>query len=232
MTQICKFILRPATVVGGGVKNGRNIVWLNLSVSEIEPSPGCPETFGSVTDRLSLTSLTVEAFLEAVDPVHLANASREEIHAILDYFGQSDDLEAWKAILSLQIRGHDNSPAVNSFTLDGHTSWLDKATRVGLVNSIIAEKDEGATTFTLWLDTLVTTDGPSPEGSSHAGGLTPVTLPIDTALSFLRQLERYALTCYTTTAIHLSSVAQSPDIPTLHTIDIRSGYPEKLTLRS
>ncbi len=88
---------------------------MNLSVSEIEPTENQPETFESVTDRLVLNDFSVAAFVDAVDPQHLALATNEEIYEILKYFNELDELESWKALLKVQIQGYDSSNKVNQF---------------------------------------------------------------------------------------------------------------------
>ena len=42
-----------------------------------------------------------------------------------------------------KIDAYDKSSDVNSFLLNGIQVWLDKDTRVGLMNSIKIEKDAG-----------------------------------------------------------------------------------------
>lgn len=121
-------------------------------------------------------------------------------------------LEAAKAAKVAEITAYDVSDAVNSFTLNGKSLWLDKAMRVGLVNSTTIEKEAGKTETVLWFD-----------GVSYA-------LPVDTALQMLSQLELYALECYNVTAKHKSEVAQLATIEEVEAYDITSGYPEKLAL--
>lgn len=152
MKQICKFNNKPATINNGGYKKGRWIVWLNLSISEIEPTESQSETFQSVTDRLVLNDFSVAAFVDAVDPLHLALATNEEIYEILKYFNELDELESWKALLKVQIQGYDSSNKVNQFFLDQIPFWIDKATRVGLVNSLNMEKGAGRALSTLWVE--------------------------------------------------------------------------------
>ena len=49
------------------------------------------------------------------------------------------------------IEAYDTSSAVNGFVLNGAVVWLDKATRVGLMNSTTIERDLGSETTELWL---------------------------------------------------------------------------------
>ena len=89
-----------------------------------------------------------------------------------------------------EITKYDVSTNVNGFLYNGNTYWLDKATRVGLMNSTKILKDAGETTTTLWL------------GSLHA------TFSVDDVIDMLSQLEMYALQCYNVTAQHKAAVSE------------------------
>lgn len=213
MKQICKFDTQPATINNGGYKKGRWIVWLNLNVTEIEPTENQPERFQSVTDRLILDDCSVKAFLNVVDPLHLSLANKEELAAILRYFNEFDNIESWKAILKVQIQGYDTSDNVNCFFLDELPFWIDKATRVGLVNSLNMEKNAGRSISTLWV------------------GNHTIQLSIDLALGLLQALELYALDCYGVTAAHLATVENSNAIDELRDFDKSADYPAMLRFK-
>lgn len=87
-----------------------------------------------------------------------------------------------------EINAYDKSDAVNSFTLAGKQIWLDKDTRVGLVNSIGIEKESGRMNTTLWYNA------------------EKYVIPVDTALQMLNRLELYALDCYNVTQSHIAAV--------------------------
>lgn len=213
MTQICKFSTKPATIVDGGYKRGQYIVWLNLSVSENQDTEVNPlDKFESVTDRLVLSSHSIISFIEAVEDKHLAIASNEEIAAILTYFQMESDIESWKAIRQKQIRGYDQTEKVNCFYLAGQPLWLDKATRVGLVNSVSAEKRDGCTITDLWFGNIM------------------IQLPVDDALSKLDKIELYAKQCYNVTARHIADIEKINSIEELRDYDITSDYPPFLEL--
>lgn len=112
--------------------------------------------------------------------------------------------------LELAISKYDTSEAVNSFTVNGITAWLDKATRVGLVNSANAAKSEGIESIALWLGT-------------HS-----FTINCDMLISMLNRLELYAMQCYNKTAEHIANVEAEDDIHALEEYDYTAGYPEKL----
>lgn len=117
-----------------------------------------------------------------------------------------------------QIADYDTSPAVNSFKLDGAEVWLDKATRVGLMNSTSIEKAAGNGTTTLWF--------------AIGGVETEITLPCDTAIQMLSALEMYALACYNRTAQHKATVAKLATVGEVEAYDFTTGYPEKLTFNT
>lgn len=114
-----------------------------------------------------------------------------------------------------QIADYDTSPAVNSFKLNGAEVWLDKATRVGLMNSTSIEKAAGNGTTTLWF--------------AIGGVETKIVVGCDTAIQMLSALEMYALACYNRTAQHKAAVAKLTTKEEVEAYDFTSGYPEKLT---
>lgn len=210
MRQTCKFNTQPSTIVNGGYKKGRYIVWLNLNVSEIEPTENQPERFKSETDRLALSDNSVQAFLKEVNPAHLAMATNEELEAILSYFGTADELESWKAIRKVQIEGYYQSDKVKCFYLDGVPMWFDKATRVGLINSLNTEKKYGRTNSTLW------------------SGTTPIHIDIELGLALLQVLEIYAIDCFGVTAANQAFVEGCQSVDELRYLDIGTEYAEIL----
>lgn len=131
--------------------------------------------------------------------------SQEEVEAV-----EQECVNDVKERLLMAIKNYDTSEAVNAFIVNGITAWLDKATRVGLVNSANAAKAEGIDEITLWLGT-------------HA-----FTVGCDTLAVMLNKLELYAMQCYNKTAEHLASVEEETGIDVLETYDYTAGYPEKL----
>ena len=113
------------------------------------------------------------------------------------------------------IADYDTSTAVNSFKLDGAEVWLDKATRVGLMNSTSIEKAAGNGTTTLWF--------------AIGGVETKIVVGCDTAIQMLSALEMYALACYNRTAQHKAAVAKLTTVEEVEAYDFTTGYPEKLS---
>ena len=107
------------------------------------------------------------------------------------------------------IKDYDKSEGVNSFALNGTLVWLDKATRVGLVNSLQIEKSAGRVDTELWLDEKM------------------YVLPIDTVLQMLVVLELYAKDCYNTTEQHIANVRKLTDVNRVYNYDYTKGYPKR-----
>ena len=121
-------------------------------------------------------------------------------------------LSAAKASMLAEITAYDSSSAVNSFILNGMEVWLDKATRVGLMNSTAIAKNMGQEKTTLWL------------------GSYQLEVDCDKAIQLLSALEMYALECFNVTAAHKKAVSELDNIEAVLTYDYKSGYPEKLKM--
>lgn len=121
-------------------------------------------------------------------------------------------LEEAKEMLLAEIDAYDTSSAVNGFMLNGATVWLDKSTRVGLMNSTNITKAMGQPTTTLWL------------------GESKMEVPCDTAIQLLSALEMYALECFNVTAAHKKAVSELNSIEEVEKYDITAGYPAQLKM--
>lgn len=111
-----------------------------------------------------------------------------------------------------EIAAYDTSDKVNGFILNGLLVWLDKATRVGLMNSTTIAKAAGQETTTLWL-----------------GGLKLV-VDCDKAIQLLSALEMYALECFNVTASHKAAVSELKSIEEVEAYDFKTGYPKMLEM--
>lgn len=111
-----------------------------------------------------------------------------------------------------EIAAYDTSDKVNGFMLNGLLVWLDKATRVGLMNSTTIAKATGQQTTTLWL-----------------GGIKLV-VDCDKAIQLLSALEMYALECFNVTASHKQAVSELTTIEEVEAYDYKSGYPKMLEM--
>lgn len=111
-----------------------------------------------------------------------------------------------------QIDKYDTSPSVNGFMLNGLRVWLNKDTRVGLMNSTQIAKAMGKTTTTLWF-----------------GGMQ-IEVNCDKAIQLLSALEMYALECFNVTAAHKKAVAELNTVEEVLGYDYTKGYPEQLKM--
>ena len=138
-------------------------------------------------------------------------ASMEEIREISEGLG-AEPLEYMKKTMLHYIEKYDASSSVNSFLLNGMEVWLDKATRVGLMNSTTIAKASGQKTTTLWL-----------------GGLKLV-VDCDKAIQLLSALEMYALECFNVTASHKATVGELKTIEEVEAYNYKTGYPKMLEM--
>lgn len=118
---------------------------------------------------------------------------------------------AQREVLSA-IAAYDASDSVNAFMLNGQKVWLDKATRVGLMNSTTIAKAKGQATTTLWL------------------GEAKLVVDCDKAIQLLSALEMYALECFNVTAAHKKAVTEMTTLEDVLGYDYACGYPKKLTM--
>ena len=121
-------------------------------------------------------------------------------------------LAAAKKEVEAEITSYDASSSVNSFLLNGMEVWLDKATRVGLMNSTSIAKNMGQEKTNLWL------------------GSYQLEVDCDKAIQLLSALEMYALECFNVTAAHKKAVSELDNIEAVLTYDYKKGYPEKLKM--
>ena len=138
-------------------------------------------------------------------------ASMEEIKEISEGLG-AEPLGYMKKAMLAYIEKYDASSSVNSFLLNGMEVWLDKATRVGLMNSTSIAKSMGQQKTTLWL------------------GSYQLEVDCDKAIQLLSALEMYALECFNVTAAHKKAVSELDNIEGVLTYDYRAGYPDKLKM--
>lgn len=138
-------------------------------------------------------------------------ASMEEIKEISEGLG-AEPLGYMKKAMLAYIEKYDASSSVNSFLLNGMEVWLDKATRVGLMNSTTIAKAMGQEKTALWL------------------GSYQLEVECDKAIQLLSALEMYALECFNVTAAHKKVVSELDNIEGVLTYDYKSGYPEKLKM--
>ena len=145
----------------------------------------------------------------------VSSFDEEEVQkAFAEFTAKMDALKLEQAKVDkiAEIASYDTSSSVNGFILNGLLVWLDKATRVGLMNSTTIAKAAGQKTTTLWL-----------------GGLKLV-VDCDKAIQLLSALEMYALECFNVTASHKQAVSELTTIEEVEAYDYKSGYPKMLDM--
>ena len=110
------------------------------------------------------------------------------------------------------ILAYDTSSDVNGFMLNGNKVWLDKETRVGLMNSTQITRDMGQDTTTMWFDGY------------------KLEVRCDMAIMLLSSLEMYALECFNVTAAHKQAVSELTTIEEVEAYDYKTGYPKQLDI--
>lgn len=134
--------------------------------------------------------------------------------AFVEFSAKMDALKLKQAKVDkiAEIAAYDTSSSVNGFILNGLLVWIDKATRVGLMNSTTIAKAAGKQTTTLWL-----------------GGIKLV-VDCDKAIQLLSALEMYALECFNVTASHKQAVSELTTIEKVEAYDYKAGYPKMLEM--
>lgn len=125
---------------------------------------------------------------------------------------EEEKLDQAKADKIAEITAYDTSSSVNGFILNGLLVWLDKATRVGLMNSTTISKAAGQQTTTLWLKGI------------------KLVVDCDKAIQLLSALEMYALECFNVTASHKAAVGWLMSLEEVEVYDYKTGYPKMLEM--
>ena len=144
-----------------------------------------------------------------------ATFDETEVRAAFAQFSDKMDalkLEQAKSDKIAEITAYDTSDKVNGFVLNGLLVWLDKATRVGLMNSTNIAKAAGQQTTTLWLKGI------------------KLVVDCDKAIQLLSALEMYALECFNVTASHKAAVSELKSIEEVEAYDYKTGYPKMLEM--
>lgn len=184
---------QPRLTVGDGV-----ILLLINGKEETDISGGMPDENGLATTEAVMRKVWV------YDGVRLETGGMTSEAALT--------AAAQKMVLE-QINKYDTSPSVNGFMLNGLRVWLNKDTRVGLMNSTQIAKAMGKTTTTLWF-----------------GGMQ-IEVNCDKAIQLLSALEMYALECFNVTAAHKKAVSEMSTVEEVLAYDYTAGYPEILEMR-
>ena len=137
----------------------------------------------------------------------------EEVRYMIMFVNNIPTLESIKKHLLYLQSEYDKDFEVNGFYLNDKHMWLDKATRVGLVNSLNIQKENNITESTLWFKNK------------------EIIINVDKALTLLNAIELYALECYNNTQKHLYEISKFETIEECLNFDITAGYPNKLNIQ-
>ena len=183
---------QPRLTVGDGV-----VLLLINGKEETEISSGMSDENGLATTE------AVERKVWVYDGVRLETGGMASEAALT---------AATQKMVQEQIDKYDTSSSVNGFMLNGQRVWLNKDTRVGLMNSTQIAKAMGQPTTTLWF-----------------GGMK-IEVDCDKAIGLLSALEMYALECFNVTAAHKKAVAELNTVEEVLEYDYTKGYPEQLKM--
>ena len=183
---------QPRLTVGDGV-----VLLLINGKEESEISGGMPDKNGLATTEALVRKVWV------YDGVRLETGGMTSEAALT---------AAAQKMVQEQIDKYDTSPSVNGFMLNGLRVWLNKDTRVGLMNSTQIAKAMGKATTTLWF-----------------GGMQ-IEVNCDKAIQLLSALEMYALECFNVTAAHKDAVEKLQTLEEVEAYDYTKGYPEQLKM--
>lgn len=129
----------------------------------------------------------------------------------ISHAGNVSDWDIKYALLNVQ-QEYDKSIEVNSFIINGETAWLDKATRVGLMNSISILEGTEVANYTLWLNDK------------------PYVMPITTLKNLLKDLEIYAMGCNNATEQHIAEIKALTNRQDMLNYQIHTNYPAKVEI--
>lgn len=134
---------------------------------------------------------------------------------LLDTGGMASEqalLAAAKREVLSAISTYDASDSVNTLVVNGQRGWLDKATRVGLMNGVGVAKSCGMERMSLWID-----------GREYV-------MDVARLEELLVKVEVYAMGCYNVTAWHRRAVAGLTTVEAVLGYDFKAGYPQMVSV--
>ena len=134
---------------------------------------------------------------------------------LLDTGGMASEqalLAAAKREVLSAISTYDASDCVNTLVVNGQRGWLDKATRVGLMNGVAVAKECGMERMSLWID-----------GREYV-------MDVARLEELLVKVEVYAMGCYNVTAGHLRAVDGLTTLEDVMGYDFKAGYPQMVSV--
>lgn len=134
---------------------------------------------------------------------------------LLDTGGMASEqalLAAAKREVLSAISTYDSSDCVNTLVVNGQRGWLDKATRVGLMNGVGVAKACGMERMSLWID-----------GREYV-------MDVARLEELLVKVEVYAMVCYNVTAGHRRAVDGLTTLEAVLGYDFKAGYPQMVSV--
>ena len=134
---------------------------------------------------------------------------------LLDTGGMASEqalLAAAKREVLSAISTYDASDSVNTLVVNGQSGWLDKATRVGLMNGVAVAKECGMERMSLWID-----------GREYV-------MDVARLEELLVKVEVYAMWCYNVTAGHRRAVDGLTTLEAVLGYDFKAGYPQMVSV--
>lgn len=134
---------------------------------------------------------------------------------LLDTGGMASEqalLAAAKREVLSAISTYDASDSVNTLVVNGQRGWLDKATRVGLMNGVSVAKACGMERMSLWID-----------GREYV-------MDVARLEELLLKVEVYAMGCYNVTAGHRRAVDGLTTLEAVLGYDFKAGYPQMVSV--
>lgn len=134
---------------------------------------------------------------------------------LLDTGGMASEqalLAAAKREVLSAISTYDASDCVNTLVVNGQRVWLDKATRVGLMNGVGVAKACGLERMSLWID-----------GREYV-------MDVERLEELLVKVEVYAMECYNVTAGHRRAVDGLTTLEAVLGYDFKAGYPKMVSV--
>lgn len=125
---------------------------------------------------------------------------------------EAEALGAAKAEVLAAIEAYDGSDSVNGLVVNGQRGWLDKATRVGLMNGVGVAKACDMERMSLWID-----------GREYV-------MDVARLEELLVKVEVYAMGCYNVTAGHRRAVDGLTTLEAVLGYDFKAGYPQMVSV--
>lgn len=113
-----------------------------------------------------------------------------------------------------EIEAYDSSEAVNSFKLNGMSVWINREDRIGTRRAIELDVENGKTESEIWLNGF------------------RLVVNCQLAMKLLDMVGHYAYDAYNVTQMHLHEVQQLESVKEVEKYDYKTGYPEKLDLKT